>query len=245
MGHILIVLSLFAMLLMPVYASAQTPDRITLLENFGNYDDGEPLFVYGQIANILDDSFLIMQIFNPQGDLCQIQQLMPLSNGAFVTDVIPLKGRICGIPGEYEIKLFYGDYSTSTTFSVSPNTFSELTNDEMIVSAKRLLSEQGDVVGTLFDIPSPVSNQTSDDLIELESDYVDLWTEFFTDDLIIEIDPLIRPAVSSSLDSVQQLLNKDEISFEIAKSIDEIIFASIFYYQIGDKTKSIDLLTNY
>ena len=229
---------------MPVYASAQTPDRITILENFGNYDGGEPLFVYGQIANILDDSFLIMQIFNPQGDLCQIQQLMPLPNGAFVTDVIPLKGRICGIPGEYEIKLFYGDYSTSTTFSVSSNMFSELTNDEMLTSAKNLLSTQGDVVGTLFDIPSPISNQTSDNLIELESDYVDLWNEFFTDDLIIEIDPLIRPAVSSSLDSVQQLLNRDEISFEIAKSIDEIVFASIFYYEIGDKTKAIDLLTD-
>ena len=244
MGHIPIVLSLFVILLMPVYASAQTPDRITILENFGNYDGGEPLFVYGQIANILDDSFLIMQIFNPQGDLCQIQQLMPLSNGAFVTDVIPLKGRICGITGEYEIKLFYGDYSTSTTFSVSSNTFSELTNDEMITSAKNLLSTQGNVVGKLFDIPSPISNQTSNNLIELESDYVGLWTEFFTDDLIIEIDPLIRPAVSSSLDSVQQLLNKDEISFEIAKSIDEIIFTSIFYYEIGDKTKAIDLLTD-
>jgi hypothetical protein len=244
MGRILIVLSLFVILLMPVYASAQTPDRITILENFGNYDGGEPLFVYGQIANILDDSFLIMQIFNPQGDLCQIQQLMPLPNGAFVTDVIPLKGRICGIPGEYEIKLFYGDYSTSTTFSVSSNMFSELTNDEMLTSAKNLLSTQGDVVGTLFDIPSPISNQTSDNLIELESDYVDLWNEFFTDDLIIEIDPLIRPAVSSSLDSVQQLLNRDEISFEIAKSIDEIVFASIFYYEIGDKTKAIDLLTD-
>ena len=229
---------------MPVYASAQTPDRITLLENFGTYDSGEPLFVYGQIANIFDDSFLIMQIFNPQGDLCQIQQLMPLPNGAFVTDIIPLKGRICGIPGEYEIKLFYGDYSTSTTFTVSSDTFSELTNDQMISSAKNLLTTQGTAIGKLFDIPSPVSNQTSNNLSELESEYVSLWNEFFVDDLILEINPLIRPAISSSLDSVQKLLDEDEISFEIAKSIDEIIFASIFYYEIGDKTKSIILLSD-
>jgi hypothetical protein len=229
---------------MPVYASAQTPDRITILENFGNYDYGEPLFVYGQISSIVDDSFLIMQIFNPQGDLCQIQQLMPLSNGAFITDVIPLKGRICGISGEYEIKLFYGDYSTSTTFTVSSDSFSEPINDEMISSAKNLLSAHGNVIGTLFDIPSPVSNQTSNNLSELESDYVALLSEFFVDDLIIEINPLIRPAVSSSLDSVQKLLDEDEVSFEIAKSVDEIIFASIFYYEIGDKTKAIDLLTD-
>lgn len=229
---------------MPVYASAQSPDRITILENFGNYDRGEPLFVYGQIANILDDSFLIMQIFNPQGDLCQIQQLMPLPNGAFVTDVIPLEGRVCGVPGEYEIKLFYGDYSTTTTFSVSSNTFSKLTNDQMVSSAKNLLTAQGIVIGNLFDITSPVSDQKPDILSELESHYVDLWNEFYVDDLILEINPLIRPAISSSLDSVQKLLSDDEISFEIAKSIDEIIFASIFYYEIGDKTKSIDLLTD-
>ena len=244
MGKILLVLSLFAILLMPVYASAQTPDRITILDNFGEYDNGEPLFVYGQIANILDDSFLIMQIFNPSGDLCQIQQLIPLPNGAFVTDVIPLKGRICGIPGEYEIKLFYGDYSTSTKFHVSSDKFSELTNNEMVSSAKNLLSSQGNIIGDLFEIPSPVSNQTSDSLLELESDYVALLNEFFVDDLIVEINPLIRPAVSSALNSVQQLLDRDEISFEIAKSIDETIFASIFYYEIGDKTKSIDLLTD-
>jgi hypothetical protein len=229
---------------MPVYASAQTPDRITILENFGDYGSGEPLFVYGQIASILDDSFLIMQIFNPQGDLCQIQQLMPLANGAFITDVIPLKGRICGLSGEYEIKLFYGDYSTSATFTVSSQPFSESTNDELISSAKNLLSEQGTVVGKLFDISSPISNQTSNNLSELESEYVSLMGEFFVDDLIVEINPLIRPAVSSALNSVQMLLDKDEISFEMAKSIDEIIFASIFYYEIGDKTKSIDLLTD-
>ena len=39
-------------------------------------------------------------------------------------------------------------------------------------------------------------------------------------------------------------MENDEISFEVAKSIDETIFASIFYYEIGDKTKAIDLLTD-
>ena len=244
MRQIPIVLSLFVILLMPVYASAQTPDRITILDDFGNYSSGEPLFVYGQIANILDDSYLIMQILNPQGDLCQIQQLTPLSNGAFITDVIPLKGRICGISGEYEIKLFYGDYAKSTTFSVSSSSFSEPSDDEKISSAQNLISSHSSVIGNLFDIDAPVTNSDSTNLSELKSVYVDLWTEFFVDELIIEVNPLIRPAVSSSLDSVQKLLDDDEISFEVAKSIDELVFAAIFYYEIGDKTKSIDLLTD-
>ena len=244
MGKIPVILSLFVLLLMPVYASAQTPDRITILENFGEYDNGEPMFVYGQIASLVDESFLIMQIHNPQGDLCQIQQLVPLPNGDFITDVIPLKGRICGIPGEYEIKLFYGDYSKSTSFTVSSDTYSQTTDSQMITAAQDLISSQSSVIGDLFDIPPPLSNQTSSDLEKLQSDYVGLWSEFFVDDLIIEIDPLIRPAVSSSLNSVQKLLDEDEISFEIAKSIDETIFAAVFYYEIGDKTTAVDLLTD-
>jgi len=244
MRQIFIVLSLITLLLMPVYVSAQSSDRITLLENFGNYDRGEPLFIYGQIANISDDSFLIMQIINPRGDLCQIQQLIPLPNGVFITDIIPLKGRICGLSGEYEIKLFYGDYSKSITFNVSSTSFSEPNNDQKISLAQNLVSNQASVISEIFNISSPISDQISNNLIELESVYVDLWDEFFVDDLIIEINPLIRPAASSSLDSVQQLLDEDEISFDIAKSIDRTIFAALFYYEIGDKTKAIDLLTD-
>ncbi len=244
MTRIPLVLGLFVLLLMPVYASAQTPDRITIIDNFGDYDRGESLFVYGQIASLSDGSYLIMQIFNPQGDLCQIQQLTPLPNGDFITDFIPLQGRICGVSGEYEVKLFYGDYTKSTKFNVSADSFSQVSENVMLATAQNLLSSQGTVVGKLFDIPSPISNQTSSDLSQLKSDYVRLWSEFFSDDLIFEIDPLIRPAVSSSLKSVQKLLNDDEISFEVGKSIDEKIYTAIFYYEIGDKTKGIDLLAD-
>ena len=63
---------------------------------------------------------------------------------------------------------------------------------------------------------------------ELETSYVDLWDEFFVEELLIEIDPMIRPAVSSSIDSVIQLLDEDEISFEVAKSIDRSNFCICF-----------------
>jgi len=171
MGQIHVVLGLFVLLLMPVYASAQSSDRISIIENFGDYQRGESMFVFGQVA-IVSDSFLIMQIINPNGDLCQIQQLMPLTNGDFITDVIPLKGRVCGMPGEYDIKLFYGDYSKSTTFNVSSDSFSESNKDETVSLAQNLLSEQASIIGKLFEIPSPISNQTSNNLSELESDYV-------------------------------------------------------------------------
>ena len=244
MGQIPVVLSLVVLLLMPVYASAQSSDRITILDDFGNYQSGEPLFIYGQIASISDDSYLILQIFNPQGDLCQIQQLVPLPNGVFITDIIPLKGRICGLSGEYEIKLFYGDYSKSTKFYVSSTTFSEPTIEQKISLGQKLVLNQASLISEKFDISSPIKNQTSSSMSELESSYADLWSEFFIDDFVFEIDPLIQPAVSASLDSVQKLLDDDEISFDVSKSIDRKIFSAIFNYQIDDKSRAIDLLTD-
>lgn len=242
-----IVLSLILLLIMPVYASAQSPERISIIDNFGDFDKGEPLFIYGQVATFLDDSFLIMQIINPEGDLCQIQQLVPLPDGAFITDAIPLKGRICGLVGEYQVKLFYGDYSTTTNFQVNSKSFSEPDSDTLIKSAKNLLSKSMSVINEKFDVDSAfvsgIDNViSSNDLSEIEKVYVDLWAEFYSDEFLSEITPILRPAVSSSLDSVSQMLTDGEISFDIAKSIDRSIFSSVFYYEIGDKSKSIDLL---
>ncbi len=244
-----VVPGLILLLIMPVYASAQSPERISIIDNFDEFDKGEPFFIYGQVATLLDNSFLIMQIINPQGDLCQIQQIIPLSNGAFITDAIPLKGRICGLVGEYEVKLFYGDSSITTTFQVSGKSFSEQDSDALIQSAKNLLSKSISTIDTNFDVDSVFVSEienviSSNDLSKIEQTYVDLWAEFYSDDFLSDITPVLRPAVSSSLGSVSQLLTDGEISFDIAKSIDNMIFSSVFYYEIGDKSKSIDLLSD-
>ena len=68
-GHYTVV-ALAVLLLMPVYANAQSSDRITLLENFGVHDRGEELFVFGNLAQVISDSYLILQIINPNGDIC-------------------------------------------------------------------------------------------------------------------------------------------------------------------------------
>jgi len=234
---------------MPVYASAQTSSRITILDNFGEYDRGEPLFIYGQVANPSDSAFLIMQIINPRGDLCQIQQLVPLTSGAFITEVIPLEGRICGLSGEYEIKLFYGDYSTSAQFQVTSNQYTKPSPIELLESAETLVSEKIDLIDQEFGVGTSFFNRlniavSNNDLEELEKIYVDLSNEFFSEEFTFEINPLIRLAISSSLNSVASMLEDDEISFEVAKSIDSEIFSSAFYYEIGDKKKGLDILSD-
>jgi hypothetical protein len=244
-----IVFGFAIMLLMPVYASAQSSDRITILDSFGQYDRGEPLFIYGKVANPLDDAFLIMQIINPQGDLCQIQQLIPLSNGVFITEVIPLDGRICGLSGDYDIKLFYGDYSTAATFQVTPNYYQKPSEQTLLENAEQLVSDKIDLIDSEFGLGTTFFNRlniavSDNDLQELEEIYVDLSNEFFTEAFIFEISPSIRPAISSSLDSVSALLDNDEISFDVAKSIDSDIFTSVFYYEIGDKKTGLDTLSD-
>jgi hypothetical protein len=243
-----IVFGFVVMLLMPVYANAQTSDRITILDNFGEYDKGEPLFIYGKVANSSDDSFLIIQIINPQGDLCQIQQLIPLPNGSFITEVIPLEGRICGLTGDYNIKLFYGGYSVSTQFQVTSDVYSKPTSSSLLDSAENLVSDKIDLIDQEFGVGTTFFNRlniavSNNDLQELEKIYVDLSNEFFTDEFIYEINPLIRPAIESSLDSVASMLKDGEISFEVAKSIDSEIFSSLFYYEIGDKKRGLDILS--
>ncbi|RNJ79576.1 MAG: hypothetical protein EB829_01770 [Nitrosopumilus sp. H8] len=228
---------------MPAYASAQTPDRIAIIDNFGTYKSGEPLFIYGSISNLSDDSFLILQIINPLGDMCQIQQLTPLPSGAFITDVIPLDGRICGISGEYGVRLFYGDYTKSTMFSVSSDSFEMPDAAETQSLARSLVEKQTGLVANKTGITNQIPG-TGATLDDLKDAYVLLWRNSFSEEYLYEIDPLIRKAVSSSLDSVQKLLKDNVISSEISQLLDTIVFEAIFNYEIGNKAEAIGLLSD-
>jgi len=233
---------------MPAYANAQNSDRISLLDNFGAFDKGEQLFVFGSLANIFPDAFLILQIINPNGDLCQIQQLTPLSNGIFITESIPLKGKICGIQGEYEIKIYYGDYSKQSTFTVSSSTYQELDGSKYLDLAINLVSEKINSIqentGANLDQFSDrldfiISRPSTNTISELEVLYVDLWTSYFIEEDLYDIDPVFRPAITSVLDSTSKLMQNNEISFDVSKNIDEVTFSSLFYYEIGDTRTAI------
>ncbi|RNJ78507.1 MAG: hypothetical protein EB830_00105 [Nitrosopumilus sp. H13] len=228
---------------MPAYAYAQTPDRIAIVDNFGTYKSGEPLFIYGSISSISDDSFLILQIINPLGDMCQIQQLTPLPSGEFLTDVIPLKGRKCGIHGEYDVRLFYGEYTKSTMFSVSSDSFEAPDAAEKKRLAHALVEKQAGLVANKSGITHQVPGADAT-LAELEDAYALLWSSSFSKDYLYEVDPLIREAASASLDSVQKLLKDNVIPFEVSSALDMLVFKAIFNYEIGDKAGAIGLLSD-
>lgn len=244
---------LAGLLLMPVSALSQTSDRISLLDNFGEYPKGGTLFIFGSVASVDPESFLILQIINPDGDLCQIQQLTVRSSGQFITEPIPLKGRFCGISGGYEVRIFYGDNSKTTSFNVTTQNFSEPSDSTLLKSAIKLVQKKINSVGEKTNADTMVYedrlenfiNESSErNILELEKIYVDLWTDFFIEDELFEISPIFQPAVVESLDSTSKLVESGKLSFDLAKEIDTETFSAIFYFEIGDSKTAIEKLND-
>jgi len=243
----------FAILLLIPAAFAQSSQGITILGDYTEFKKGQDIFVYGKLAQVNADSFLILEIINPKGDLCQIQQIVPLSNGLFLTEPIQLEGRVCGLEGNYEIKIFYGDDTKSDKFKVSSSVFKEKTGSEYLDSATKLVSEKIDFVGKNTDtamnlyterLLAASSNPSEDTISTLETIYVDLWDEFFISDEILEIDDAIRPAIENALAKTSSLVEENKIPFDVAKDIDRKTYSAIFYYDIGNTKKAIETLND-
>ncbi|MFQ6025819.1 MAG: hypothetical protein ACE5JT_04835, partial [Nitrosopumilaceae archaeon] len=255
MKRVIFATALSIVLLFPAQALAQAPDRIALFDTFGDYKKGEDLFIFGSLARVVPDASLIIKIVNPNGDLCQIQQLTPLSNGIFLTEPIPLSGRFCGLTGEYEAKVYYGDYSKTSTFNVLSERFEEKSRGEYFDAGVNLVFEKirsvGEITGQtsllaefsgrLESIQSEPSENTIEELKDL---YVDLWTAYFTEDDIFEIDPRYRSAIQASLDSIADLIEAGELDFDVSKRLDRETFAAIFYAEIGDSKNAIRSLND-
>jgi len=245
--RVITVAILSAVLLVPANALGQTPDRIAILDNLGEYQRGEGLFVFGTVASVVPESFVILQIVNPNGDLCRIQQLTPLSNGVFITETIHLSGGICGVEGNYDIKLFYGDYAKSSSFAVSGTGHSAPTDGQLLDSASALvdaklrsISERAEL--DLSEYADRLSSASG--IGDLEQLYVDLWEQFIIEDAIFDVNPVFRPAAISAIDSVERLLSSGEISLEVSKGIDRTIYSAIFYYEIGDAGRAVAVLND-
>ena len=246
------VLAFALILLSPAYAiDAQSGGRIILLDNFGEFEKGDYVFLYGSISSISPESFLILKVTNPNGDLCQIQQLTPLSNGLFITESIPLQGRVCGLSGEYEVKVFYGDDSAEGKFNVSSQRYQEPSSVEKFNSAESILTEKiqsvGDVTGssTLFYSETLDSIKSGSQSVEdLEQLYVDLWDDFFIEDQLFEIDTKFRPAITSALETTSSLVESNKLDFDGAKKIDRETYAAIFYSHLADTRNAVSKLND-
>ncbi len=245
-GHI--ALAFAVLLLVPAHAiDAQAPSRIVLLDNFGTYERGESLFLFGSISTVVPGSFLVLQMINPNGDICRIQQLTPLSSGMFLTEPIPLNGRICGIAGEYNVQVFYGEHKASAGLTLVPALYQEPSDGEYEGIAEELVRQKITSLseGAFLDT-APYTERLSaaTGVAEMGEIYVDLWVDADAPDEIYELDPTLRPAIVSVLDSIEGLVAGEKISEGDARMMARNVFLAAFYYEIGDKSTAIEGLND-
>lgn len=252
MRRVGIALFLSVILLIPSYAHGQTP-AIILLDTFGDYKKGEQIFIFGQVAQVSPDLSVVVQLTNPNGDLCQIQQIKPISNGHFITDAIPLSGRICGITGSYQVKVFYGDLTKTSSFQLLNEKFQEQSSLDYSDRGINLIESKINSITKTTDQNQLTEfenrlNQTksasNDAVSKLRDIYADLLSLYFDESDTLNVGPKLRPAIQSVLESTKTLVDANTLDVTEAKKIDRQTFAAMFYSQVGDDKSAIGILND-
>ena len=252
MRRVGIALFMAVILLVPSYAHGQTA-QIVLLDTFGDYKKGEQIFIFGQTAQVSPDLSVVVQITNPNGDLCQIQQLKPMSDGNFITDAVPLSGRICGISGNYQVKVFYGDYAKTSAFRLLNEQFKEPSALDYSDGGVDLINSKINSIAGTADQNQIAEfegrlNQTkpssSDAVSNLSGIYTDLLSLYFDESDVLNVDTKLRPAIQSALENTKALVDANTLDAEEAKKIDRQTFGAMFYSQIGDERSAIGILND-
>ena len=230
-----------SILLAPAYVGAQS-GGIVLLDSFGEFSKGDSVFIYGNVGLPEPNSYLILKITNPRGDICQIQQILPLQDGTFVMDKVPLRGNICGIDGVYEIEVFYGYKKNTATFSVSSIVKSEPTDSQYVVTAAEYVSQVIDDLRPADSASLKLRLADSNDLRVSLYVFKDAVDYDITDNLLYGVDAVFRPAIYSFLNAADDLEQSGKITSDTKTTLSDDVITSIFYYQIGDKNTALDII---
>lgn len=236
------------MLLVPTSAFSQS-SRITLLDTFGDYKKGESVFIFGQLSLISPELYVVTQMINPNGDLCQIQQLKPLSDGNFITEPIPLSGKICGVAGKYDVRVFYGDYSTSSSFNLKNEKLTDKSSKGSLASAISLIESKISAVKNKEPISGEFETRFSDlqstsDILKLKDLYADLFLAYPSESDVLDVDSRTRPAIEIALSTTKSLVASSKLDSTAAKKIDKQTAGVAFYSGIGDTKSAVRELSD-
>ena len=234
----------------PGEAAAQGQERIALLAGPAEYERGDAFFVLGRLAQVDGDSYLVIQTINPRGNICRIQQILPLSGGLFLSEAVPLTGRMCGVPGEYDMRLFYGDYRASSSFTLSPVSRQAPSADASLRAARQLVDDRIDSLSATAGegAVSPYRNRLAAEGLSVDDAaaiYADLWEDLDAAGTGADwVDPSFRPAVESALSATSRLVAGGELSVQVASDIDRGAYEAAFHYALGDTAAAVSLLSD-
>ncbi len=247
-----IVLFLSIVLLIPSYAYGQT-STITLLDTFGDYKKGEQVFIFGQVGQVSPDLSVVIQIVNPNGDLCQVQQVKPLSDGHFITDTAPLSGRVCGLTGNYQVKVFYGESTKTSAFRILNEKSQEKSALDYYDQAVNLIESKLNLVKEITsqnqivefeDRLNEIASSSNDPVLKLKDVYSDLLALYLDESDVFDVAPKFRPAIQTAFESTTHLVDVGILDETEAKKIDRQIFDAMFYSQIGDDKNTVGTLND-
>lgn len=225
------------MMLVPAHALAQSGYGIVVQDNFGTHARGDSIFVFGSVARPDAGLRMVVQVVNPSGDLCRIDQIEPLSDGSFVSEPIRLAGAVCGQPGRYDLLLFYGDDRASSAFDLADSQGAEPARAPRVVVADMLslLRESG--------IGADDLERRAADGRDLEGVYVDIWDRFSVPGAMLEVSPEFRAVAQAALDEGARLLESGELEYDDSESIDRSVYAAMFKYETGDRAGAADQIS--
>lgn len=230
--------ALAALLLVPAHAMGQTADRIIAERDLGPHGRGDYLLVHGTLASPGTGQFVIVQVSNPRGDLCSIQQLRPLPDGDFVTSAVPLRGPLCGIDGEYDVRMFYGEHSQSSSFTLAGAAEPLASGDALLMAAQSAFEARAARAQGIDASPFTALAANIATVDALETVYANLLNASFTDSSLDGLDLTLRRAAAGALDAVSGLEGDSAIDAGAATRIRELVYASVFRHEIGDAQAS-------
>ena len=107
---------------------------ISVQTDNGNYDEGDTIVISGKINTIIGDTQVTLQLFQ-EGSLVSIDQIKVAQDGNYST-TINAWGPLWKNPGEYIIKVVYGEDNTAETlFNYTPKSDIFEITDDMEVNA--------------------------------------------------------------------------------------------------------------
>jgi predicted secreted protein with PEFG-CTERM motif len=134
--------------------SSSPSSEITVETDEDEYEIGQTVEISGEVPDTLieEDQRLLIRVNTPDGNPCRIDPIDVPSSGSFTYELV--LGGVCGVAGEYEVEVTYGDEEASTSFELigsSASTFNLRVEDRTYPIEYEL---SGGAINSIFPRPS-------------------------------------------------------------------------------------------
>ena len=158
-SKIFFVIILLVFSTLPVFAQSDEIPFLTVITDDNHYDEGDTVVVSGQVATVIVDTPIILQVWF-EGNMIDIAQFFPAQDGSYSNTIIAEKPS-WKQEGEYTVRVSYGEGNIAeTTITFTPKQEFLETTDSFEVEIPN---------GGTFDVEYSIRGGTIQDII-LEPD---------------------------------------------------------------------------